>query len=347
MPFVEPGNYSKNLLDRAGDRIRNGTATDNDNSILENWRASHLYILNTFQATLRARRSKVANPEYITIAQRLKRRPTIIDKLKREPDMNLSRMHDIAGCRIIFPSIKELVEFRNAFHQSRAKHEITSNKDKYNYIQNPKNTGYRGIHDVYRYNVSSTQGQKWNGQRIEIQYRTKAQHAWATAVEISDIINSTRIKFSDAGKDISDFFLFSSEVIARALEGQRGYLHDKDDRQVLQEFKRLENELKIIEKLRNVSTNEFHEFARSYKLFILINHTSGSKQGQFEAEGFPSNTKAIERYAQLEKLYSDSADIVLVGSGQQESIKIAYTNYFSDASDFIRCIDKSILALER
>ncbi len=99
MPFVEPGGYSKGDLDRAGQRIRMDAGTPDDLALLDNWRASHLYVINTFQASLRLRRTRFAGGDAITIAQRLKRRPTIIDKLGREQGMSLSRMHDIAGCR--------------------------------------------------------------------------------------------------------------------------------------------------------------------------------------------------------------------------------------------------------
>jgi ppGpp synthetase/RelA/SpoT-type nucleotidyltranferase len=38
------------------------------------------------------------------VGQRLKRMATIRDKLEREPDMSLSRMHDLGGCRAVLPS---------------------------------------------------------------------------------------------------------------------------------------------------------------------------------------------------------------------------------------------------
>jgi ppGpp synthetase/RelA/SpoT-type nucleotidyltranferase len=214
MPFVSPGNYSKGELDRAGERFRAGNPTFNDTLLLENWRASHLYVINTFQSALRTRRKKTNTD--ITIAQRLKRRPTIVDKLSREQGMSLSRMHDIAGCRLIFEDIQNLRSFRDGVLSSRARHELVGDKLRYDYIASPKASGYRGVHDVYKYEAYSVTGNKWNGLRIEIQYRTLVQHAWATAVEISDIVNSTRLKFSDASRDISRLFLLASDILARA-----------------------------------------------------------------------------------------------------------------------------------
>lgn len=61
MPFVEPGKYSKGELDRAGERIRTGTNSQDDLFLLNNWRASHLYVINTFQSSLRTRRTRSIN----------------------------------------------------------------------------------------------------------------------------------------------------------------------------------------------------------------------------------------------------------------------------------------------
>lgn len=345
MPFVEPGNYSKAALDRAGERIRNGAGTADDLAKLDNWRASHLYVLNTFQSSLRARRARVEAGESVTIAQRLKRRPTIIDKLDREEGMSLARMHDIAGCRLIFQNIARLSEFRAGVLSSRASHELIGGKDRYDYIATPKNSGYRGIHDVYKYNVGSIGGQKWNGLRVEIQYRTVTQHAWATAVEISDIVNSTRLKFSQGQKDITRLFLICSEMLSRAHEGMPGFCGQMSNAQVLSEYQALEGELHAVARLRNLTSSEFQKFARTSKLFILINYTSGSREGTFEAEGFFDNASALARYSQVEADLQDQADVVLVGSSQQDAIKLAYTNYFSDASGFLTALDKASIKL--
>ena len=79
-----------------------------------------------------------------TVAQRHKRRNTIFDKLNRYPKMNLARMDDVAGCRIIFRTIDDLYNFREKFHKARFHHKRMNHDDKYDYIKHPKKTGYRG-----------------------------------------------------------------------------------------------------------------------------------------------------------------------------------------------------------
>lgn len=343
MPFVSPGSYSKADLDRAGELIRKGQHGLNDIAILENWRASHLHVINTFQSALRQRKQRRGSN--VTIVQRLKRRPTIIDKLTREPGMALSRMHDIAGCRLIFDDIDDLRSFRSGVLSSRSSHELVGEGVRYDYIASPKSSGYRGVHDVYKYKVLNGVGVKWNGLRIELQYRTYTQHAWATAVEISDIVNSTRLKFSDANRDISRLFLLASEILARGHEGVPGYCADIPTPQLLEEFDELEHRMHAVARLRGLTSSAFRRFARSSRFFILINYVEGDRAGTSDASGFYDGRMALEAYSKLEKELQGEADVVLVGAGEQDAVKLAYTNYFSDASMFIKELDSSMIIL--
>ena len=147
--------YSKRRVDRAGRRIGTPDQVEEDLEVLENWRAAHANILNTFKALLYNR----ARHFNVQIAQRLKRRPTIIDKLTREPEMQLSRMHDIAGCRVILSDLYDLHAFREEMHNARVDHKRRgADDDRWNYIAKPKDSGYRGIHDVYTYHVEPKKG---------------------------------------------------------------------------------------------------------------------------------------------------------------------------------------------
>lgn len=110
---------TKGELNRIGEKLRSGeTLDDVDARKLDIWRASHFHVMNAFQAMLR-RRTK---DRPITVAQRHKRRVTIIDKLSREPSMQLARMDDVAGIRLIFNSIAEMRAFRKDFLSSRHAH---------------------------------------------------------------------------------------------------------------------------------------------------------------------------------------------------------------------------------
>ncbi|MFE1574391.1 RelA/SpoT domain-containing protein [Comamonas odontotermitis] len=322
--FVKPGGSSKVEIRRAGDAIAAGSATRRDEEIVQEWRDCHAYVLNTFQGTLR--RWIRARP-YVLV-QRLKRLNTVRDKLATGRAVNVSSMHDLAGCRIIFPSVQELLHFREEFHTgTRSAHEYAS-AGKFDYLAEPKSTGYRGMHDVFKYQVAAAPGNAWNGLRVEIQYRTLAQHAWATAVEISDLIDNARVKFDRGVNDAREhLFALASEYIARNSEGMRGPLPDLTDEQIEEELLHLENELGVLGRLKALVARQA-EVPKSRNLVLRF---SGD---QLQVLGFNSPKKAMIARNQVE-LEEPDADVVYIRAEKPNEIVSAFRNYFRDAKGFL------------
>src|SRR6202795_3774642 len=75
-------------------------------AIINNWRSSHAFPLQSFKMTLLSR-AKKENRRPI-VAQRLKRFPSIELKLRRFKDMRLAQMQDLGGCRAVVSSIRRL-----------------------------------------------------------------------------------------------------------------------------------------------------------------------------------------------------------------------------------------------
>lgn len=315
-------------VNRAGNSIRENTADIEDYLVIEEWRAAHRAVLNTFQAILRnrTRRSK------ITVAQRHKRRSTIFDKLLRFPEMQLARMDDVAGCRLIFRNIKTLNRFRSDFHKARFHHKRKNDTEKYNYIANPKRTGYRGIHDVYSYDVNSESGKHLKGLLVELQYRTAVQHSWATAVEVIGFITENQPKFEKGDDRYNHAMALASEILARAYEDEKGPYPEKTNVDVVQEFLTFDAELNLLNTLRglNAASAEVSENRNS----ILIFHESG----ELEVRTYRSATEALGALFELENEHPGT-DIVLVKADTSEEVRFAFKNYFSDARDFIRLIE--------
>lgn len=153
-PNWEEPKYSKKQIDKAGKTIStfsrkikeefdvqgiNARDFDEAINILNNWRSSHAYPLEVITSTLRHN-----NPKAIVV-QRLKRLDSIIGKIERFPDMSLYRMQDLGGCRVIVDSISEVYDAINRFKTSRIRHVLKREND---YIQNPKESGYRSYHMV-------------------------------------------------------------------------------------------------------------------------------------------------------------------------------------------------------
>ena len=346
-PYEEP-KFSKGRVDRAGQRIGGPDERPEDLVVLENWRASHANILNTFKTVLYNRAKDID----VQIAQRLKRRPTIIDKLTREPEMRLSRMHDIAGCRVIFEDIDDLHYFRRLIHTARFDHKRRgAEEDRWNYIKDPKPSGYRGIHDVYTYHVEPKKGragekQPWNGLLVEIQYRTLIQHAWATAVELAGFVTENDPKFDRGNPDFIDFFKVCIEILARSFENSYSCLPNLKNQELIDRFHDLETKTHMIRLFSEMRKSEGSLNLDGASILIFRYEADLFSDNQLEVRSFETVNQAIHEYNRLEEILSDKADIVLVGSRSGESIKSAYRNYFSDAQEFISLIQDGVGILE-
>jgi len=326
---------SKNRVNMAGQNVRDDVATLEDLLAIEEWRSAHRAVLNTFQASLRNR----THGKNIIVAQRHKRRNTIFNKLRRFPKMELARMDDVAGCRLIFNTIDELNYFRTSFHKARFKHKRKNDADKYNYIKHPKNTGYRGIHDVYSYDVNSQTGKEYKGLLLEIQYRTTVQHAWATTVEIIGFITESQPKFQQGDKRYEHCMALASEILARAHEGLFGPFPEMDDRDLLKEFNNLSTELHLTETL--IGLNAVETESTRNRNTILIFHENGI----LEIRSYREAPEAIKELFKIEKENPD-LDVVLVKADTSEEIRTAFKNYFSDAKDFVLLLNSAQKSLQ-
>lgn len=324
---IFPGG-SKSRVTRAGEHIRRGTATSDDLLVVEEWRAAHRGVLNTFQAILRNR----TRGTKVSVAQRHKRKMTIFDKLNRIPGMQLVRMDDVAGCRLIFHSIDDLYAFRAKFHEARFNHKLRNDPDKYDYIKNPKLSGYRSIHDVYEYNVNSEAGKALAGLYIEIQYRTLVQHAWATAVEVVGFITKSQPKFQRGDNRYEQAMAWASELLARAHEGRKGPFPNASNKEVLGKFLSLDVELHLMQTLRGLNSAKSDVTDKRNTILIF------SKEGELEIRNFRDATDALRELFELEKNMPDR-DIVLVRADTSEEVHLAFRNYFSDAREFVRLVD--------
>jgi putative GTP pyrophosphokinase len=319
---------SKGAINRAGDALRKKALGPGQADTLEAWRMAHRDVINSFQSLLRARAKNLD----VQVAQRLKRRSTIIDKLSRHDGMQLARMDDVAGCRLIFPNIKALYEFRNKVHHAKFKHIRKNEEDKYNYIEKPSDRGYRGIHDIYEHRSKSKKGNpKCDGLLIEIQYRTDVQHAWATAVEVVTEVTEHEPKFDRGDRRYVELFRLASEMLARTLEGCPPRLYpDLSNKELYAAFEKLNGEIGVMHMLINLVINDWvGDHIEADHIILHIGKTVGFKLYQFDLE-LEASTKLLE----LEKEFPED-NIVLVGARNVEEIKSAFRNYFNDVRDFI------------
>ncbi len=321
---------SKTRVTRAGAAVRLSVQSADDLAVIDTWREAHRHVLNTFQAILRNR----TRGSDIVVAQRHKRKKTIFSKLQRFKTMELARMDDVAGCRLIFPNLELLYNFRKELHAASFRHKLRNDIDKWDYIKNPKLTGYRGVHDVYEYDVNSDYGQEYKGLLLELQYRTQAQHAWATCVEVVGFITESQPKFQQGDKRYETIMAYSSEMIARTVEKKTSCFPCLKDVDLIQMFLKLDKDLGFMALLKglNAATNEV-----SAKKNVILMFSEGES---LEVKTYRDSTDAIRALFSLEK-DNPGKDIVLVRADSSDDVRVAFKNYFSDATEFISLIEKA------
>lgn len=355
MEYVVPQN-SRAKIDAAGKTLISTTASaaekDEALAIINNWRSSHSFPLNSFHVTLRDRAKRV-DASFVT-AQRLKRLSSIEAKLQRFDKMLLSRMQDIGGCRAVLKSVALVDELAQTYKKSTAKNpkrraEFVGQKD---YIRNPKPDGYRSVHLVYKYRSPSKQHEIYNGLKIEIQLRTQLQHAWATAIETVGTFTQQALKSSQGQQEWLRFFALMGSAIAMRertplVPGTPTNRHD------------LREELTKCEKHLN-AINELELYAAA----IQAAERAGAKKAHYFLLELDPAAKRVRitgyRRNELEKASSDyltvertiisgvyARDAVLVSVKSYSALKQAYPNYFLDTHRFIRAVKQAIGSPER
>lgn len=343
MPWTKPL-HSKNRVDLAGDIVSGRKLMvpemdlDTAYDVAGNWRAAHGYPLHIMAVSLGNRAEKFeARPQ---LASRLKRMPSIVLKLSRFQHMQLSKMQDLGGCRAILTNVKrveQLVSFYDK-HPYRAAEFVK----KFDYIRSdpgPKPDGYRSVHLIYKYQ-GEHQGGAFKGMRIEVQIRSRIQHAWATAVETIDTFTGQALKSNIGDEAWKRFFALMGSVAA--LEEKCPMIPGTPDSvdALAAELRELCHRLNLPNVLYGLSAGMrvFEESKRKARVYIL---TLDSERRNTSAIGFINQREAEERYVELEKANKNKPHIqtVLATSVSMRALRRTYPSYYLDTGRFIQLIE--------
>ena len=193
--------FSKTQVDRLGDRLREGSPTDSDLRLLDDYRRS---FGEAYDLVIR------------TIREQLKLEPTgrpaksttsLIEKLQRE-SIRLSQVQDVAGCRVVVADVVEQERVVASLHELFPEASIMDRREKPSY-------GYRAVHIIAQV----------SGKLIEIQVRSSLQHLWAELSEkLSDAVDPT-IKYGGGEVRIRQMLTQLSALVADFEEVEIGIAH--------------------------------------------------------------------------------------------------------------------------
>lgn len=226
--------------------------------VLSNWRSSHEYPIQSMLGYFRKKAFEIDKDAIIV--RRLKRTPSILAKLKREDGMKLDRIEDIGGCRIVVSSLQKVYHVREAIVSGRTRNLLRRERD---YIKQPKDSGYRGIHLIYRYNGSKIQ---FSNHSVELQIRSKVQHSWATAVEVVGTFTGQALKASQGHEKWLTFFKLASHAFVDIENKRLSSNADSQERKDLIEYI---DKLGVLAKLRAFAVSTKHLSGRK-KIMVNI-----------------------------------------------------------------------------
>lgn len=331
--------FSKKEITKAGIKILSTKDIEERNKALKKinkWRANHLHPLNVMKNAL-LRITDKHNVKPILVSQRLKRLTSIEYKLDLNEKMGLGGMQDIGGFRTVLKDTKDLEKLKNILDKNRLNHKLKRVVD---YVQKPKESGYRSIHFIYIYNSKI---EKYDGLLLELQIRTKLQHNWATAVETVGILTKTSLKSSQGPDEWLHFFKVVSSLFA--IKEKLPVLKEHSGRTMeslmaeCYDFTKKLNVLPILKGLRisakKIETDKY--LGEYYIININIKEMFVNimifKKNEFE--------EATSKYLEIEKKIKDSDNaVVLVSSISMKSLKKAYPSYFLDTSEFITALER-------
>ncbi len=188
--FIGVTPTSKTQIDQLGDRLRKGEASDEDVRLLEDYRLSFAEAYEEVIASIQraVQLQPTGRPAKLT--------SSIIAKLRREKT-RLSRMQDIAGCRVVVRCVLAQDQVIERLRGELPGAKVIDRR------KQPSN-GYRAVHLI------ATARNKL----IEIRVRTELQHLWAQLSEKLADAGDPAIKYGGGDFVVRQLLSGLSDIIA-------------------------------------------------------------------------------------------------------------------------------------
>jgi len=225
------------------------------------------------------------------------------------------------------------------YKNSSLTHELVNERD---YIAIPKRDGYRSIHLIYRH--LNRKKPQYDGLKIEIQFRSKLQHAWATAVETVDAFAAQALKLGRGSGPWKRFFALASSAFALREGAPLVPYTPHDQRELLRELTQLERQLDVRQRLEAYRTTLDHlqsaHRRTDFKHFILELDVAAER---VIISGFRARVEADQALVDTEKrIAGTQVDAVQVSVDSINALRLAYPNYFLDTRLFLEALAKAL-----
>lgn len=332
--------YSRNKINTAGKSLLAGPEAGfpytDASLVVDDWRRLHMAPLEELvgEVTRLLAQSGVAAA---FSSHRLKRMTSIVAKLRHNPGMGLGGLQDIGGARFVFEDTLSLLKAQQVIANAHFEH-FVADRVPYNYVVQPKESGYRSIHFVYKY---VSENADYDGLRVELQIRTRLQHDWAMAVETAELISKSSLKASLGDENWLEFFKLCSAVFAQK-EGMpvADRFKDYTEKDYCTQYAQLNHKYKFLEQLQAlvsaVKITEEHTLKEGYAVLLIQFAEKRVQLRHFLSKELDDATKY---YSEVEKSIDNAnSAVVLVAVSDMKELQEAYPSYFLNASEFIQSL---------
>lgn len=298
--------FSGHEIKRLGNRLRDGSREPSDIAMLEALRASYDPLLIEMSARVDALLAE--NGFRHLLSGRSKRTKSIIRKLQRPQNhgMDLSRLGDMVGLRVILPSVSE---------QDRALKILTASLDEkrvndYRAGEKP----YRSVHIVVR------EGTRY----VEIQLRTLPQHLWAVESEIF----GEQVKEGNLSGEIGEYLKVLSMVCAELDAGKVAQEEDYAGTPLFEQRVPLTGtHAKLIRQF--AAATEAHAAAYEGATFLVVFDNELRQLLHNIQFGSTERSAAVDRYRWLSHTMSDTRfETLIFNSASAEALAVTHPRFF-------------------
>jgi len=216
------------------------------------------------------------------------------------------------------------------------------------YITKPKENGYRSVHLVYKFRTNSPTHSCYNGQRIEIQLRSRLQHYWATAVETYSTFTGEALKSNIGSDEWKRFFALVSSTIALTEKTTTVPRTPTTMIEIVPELRALYAKLNVNNVLSGWSaatkwTKDEEDKDRDFQVAAMYLLVLNSEDFSVTITPYKKEhlAAANAHYAKIEK-EEPNLQAVLVSVDSLAALRTAYPNYFLDTTSFLRVVEKAI-----
>lgn len=345
---------SKAKIDKAGlaltkseDEIENIDEYLELEQVFDDYRKSHLQPLTETTLELQKWLSNYGTSYYI--AQRLKRKPQIIRKLKRL-SVRLTQLQDIGGSRIIVESNKDVNKLRSFILDKLGKQKDIELVRETDYREKGRDdTGYRALHLIL--NLS--------GQKLELQIRSQIQHYWAESIERASVVYGYHLKEKEGDPIVIQYFKALSDIFSE-IESKReptqiqkiemDRLSNAAERIIMSsDSNKVLNSYVNEDIIKTLTAIESHKGIGFNNWIIIFNWNIGSFVSWDIVSRDPDT--AIKAYVENEKRFPahDGYEVVLIGSSDVKTVRQTHSHYFGIDSyeNILDTLNQSVIGFAR